>query len=177
MSTAVAPRTTARQNTEWWNAGLDAIQTLAKTGKPFEAYDVAKIIGEPYHPNHWGNLFGAAKTHGIIVKHGAFPSARPERSGGTCWHWVGARPAEPVRLRAVNRQGATTPYELVRADQLRAGDVVARKASPNGRIEIVAVAPSTERGKTHIDYVSSQGAKTSEAFSGEKFILHERAEA
>lgn len=181
MSTGVAEKTRARDNAEWWDAGLAAIQELAKTGKPFEAYDVAKIVGEPWHPNHWGNLFMAAKTHGIIFKHGAFPSARPGRSGGLCWHWVGVRPdvpAEPVRLRAVRREGAVTPYELIRADQLQPGDVVARKASPNSRIDIVNVSPSTTAGKTRIDYlIRGQGARSSEAFSGEKWILHERSDA
>lgn len=181
MSTQTAEKTAARDNTDWWQAGLATVQKLAKTGKPFDAYDVAQVIGEPYHPNHWGALFQAAKKHGLIEPHDFHQSTRPSRSGGVCRRWIGPRPAqtaEPVRLRAVRREGTPTPYELIRADQLQPGDVVARKASPNSRIDIVNASPSTTPGKTHIDYlIRGQGARSSEAYSGEKWILHERADA
>lgn len=85
--------TKARDNKEWWNNGLTTIAFLAGTRtEPFEAYDVAQLTGEPWHPNHWGVLFSAAQAHGLIESAGARASARPTRSGGLCHFWKGSKP-------------------------------------------------------------------------------------
>lgn len=93
-STATELAPTARGNTEWWNAGMAAIQKLARPGRPpFEAYDVAKMIGEPYDTkHHWGNLLNAAASRGLIESVGHKPSSRPGRNGGVTAHWIGKRP-------------------------------------------------------------------------------------
>lgn len=81
-----------------------------------------------------------------------------------------ARPA--VRLnRSVD---VPADLKLVRADELTKGDVVARKGSPAGRMEIHQVQPAGVHGKTRLTYTNARGRRTSDAFNGEKFILHER---
>lgn len=92
MSTDADTGTKARDNTEWWNNGLNTIAVLAVIPEPFDAYDLSKIIGEPWHANHWGSLFAAAKKHGTIQPYDFHPSPRPTRSGGVCRRWIGRRP-------------------------------------------------------------------------------------
>lgn len=87
-----APRTTARDNTEWWENGLNTIAIFSVMPQPFDAYDVAQVTGEPYHPNHWGSLFAAAQAHGVIEPYDYHRSPRPSRSSGVCRRWIGKRP-------------------------------------------------------------------------------------
>lgn len=78
----------------------------------------------------------------------------------------------PVRL---NRSVAVpADLKLIRADELAKGDVVARKGSPAGRMEIHRVEPASVHGKTRLTYTNARGRRYSDAFNGEKFILHER---
>lgn len=74
-------------------------------------------------------------------------------------------------------RGAPQPLDLTlaRADALQPGDVIARKASPAGRMTVHDVEPAGTHGRTRITYTGARGRTTTEAFSGEKFILHKRA--
>lgn len=75
----------------WWEAGaLSAIETIAKTGRPFTTPDLTDLgVAEPSHPNHWGGVIAKAKAMGLIVKVGYGTSRRAGRNGGVCATWQG----------------------------------------------------------------------------------------
>ena len=82
-------------------------------------------------------------------------------------------PARPA-VRLNRRSAVPAEYALIRADELGQGDVVARKGSPAGLMTIHKAEPANVHGKTRLTYTNSRGRRTSDAFSGEKFIIHER---
>lgn len=100
--------------------------------------------------------------------------------------WAGANPAAPEptpaparkqarpQLRVPKGQRPPENVTLIRADELRAGDVIARKASPAGYMTVHQVEPAKVHGKTRLTYTNTLGRRTSDAFSGEKFVLHQR---
>lgn len=97
--------------------------------------------------------------------------------------WAGANQAgipeptpAPARPAVRLNRSVDVPADLVliRADELTNGDVVARKGSPTGRMTIHRVEPASVHGKTRLTYTNARGRRTSDAFCGEKFILHER---
>lgn len=75
----------------WETNALLAIDTLAKIGRPFTAYDVAVVMeSEPDHPCRWGSVFAKAKATKLIRKVGYSASHRPGRDGGVCAAWGAA---------------------------------------------------------------------------------------
>lgn len=77
----------------WHTAAHRALTKLAKTGKPFTADHLRRLIGEdvqPHHPNVIGAFFRVARTEGIIRPTGRFVDAEtPSRRGGAIREWVG----------------------------------------------------------------------------------------
>lgn len=76
----------------WWEAGaMQAIETLARTGRTFTAADLSDLgVSEPDHPCRWGSVIAKAKKLGLIEKAGYGPSRRAGRNYGVCAQWVGA---------------------------------------------------------------------------------------
>ena len=86
----------ARMHTEhadpWWRSGADsAVETLARTRRPFTVDDVRDLgVNDPDHPNRWGGLFGAHSKRGLIRRTGrTLPSRHPERNGSRVPEWIG----------------------------------------------------------------------------------------
>lgn len=76
-----------------WDRGvvMQAIEHLARTGRPFTADDLHALgIPLPPHPNHIGALFSAARKSGLIEQVGYQPSAREGRNGSVVRQWKGA---------------------------------------------------------------------------------------
>jgi len=75
----------------WWLDGaLRAIETLAATGRTFQAYDLLALgVAEPDRPAAWGAAFYAAKAKGLIESVGYAPSKRPTVRGSACREWRG----------------------------------------------------------------------------------------
>lgn len=75
----------------WWEASaLNAIETLAKTGKPFTAAHLTDLgVTDPDHPCRWGSVFAKAKALGLIRRNGFTRSRRAGRNGGYCLTWIG----------------------------------------------------------------------------------------
>lgn len=75
----------------WWLDGaLRAIETLAATGRTFQAYDLVALgVAEPDRPAAWGAAFSAAKAKGLIVRVGYAQSKRPTVRGSACREWRG----------------------------------------------------------------------------------------
>lgn len=74
---------------QWRHAALDAIRHLAATGRQFQAADVARIAGEPTHPNMWGACLRSAAHDGIITACGYAPSSRVTVAGSIVKLWRG----------------------------------------------------------------------------------------
>jgi len=75
----------------WWLDGaLRAIETLAATGRTFQAYDLVALgVAEPDRPAAWGAAFSAAKAKGLIERVGYARSKRPTVRGSACAEWRG----------------------------------------------------------------------------------------
>ena len=76
----------------WWRSTADrAVETLARTRRPFTVDDVRDLgVEEPDHGNRWGGLFGAHSKRGLIRRTGrTLPSRHPERNGSRVPEWVG----------------------------------------------------------------------------------------
>ena len=75
----------------WVEACLSAIQQKARTGRVFQAHDIAREfeIGEPAHPNMWGRTFQLAYRLDIIAKVSPVPSSRRTTCGSLTWTWRG----------------------------------------------------------------------------------------
>jgi hypothetical protein len=86
------PPNTSAHCDDWWMAGcLEAIRTLAATGRPFQAYDLLALgLAEPERSSWWGCAFKRAKAEGVIRRAGYAPSRRPTVRGSACAEWVGA---------------------------------------------------------------------------------------
>ena len=76
----------------WWLAGcLEAIRTLAATGRTFQAHDLLSPgLVEPDKPCWWGRAFREAQRQELIVKAGYAPSKRPTVRGSACCEWRAA---------------------------------------------------------------------------------------
>jgi hypothetical protein len=88
-----APPHTTNHVDSWWLAGcLEAIRTLAATGRTFQAHDLITDTGlaEPDNHHWWGTAFLAAKREGLIVRAGYAPSKRPTVRGSACAEWRAA---------------------------------------------------------------------------------------
>ena len=82
--------TKANADAWWYDAARRALEWLAESGKPFDAYDLTELgVPDPDHPSRWGALFRVASSDGVIVPVGYRESKRPSRSGGVCRVWVG----------------------------------------------------------------------------------------
>lgn len=84
---------TFEHSDEWWRlTAIQAVEDLAASGRPFEAYDVTELgVVDPPHANCWGGLFHTARAKGLIEVAGYAQSRRPSRSGGLCRLWIGTK--------------------------------------------------------------------------------------
>lgn len=73
-------------DTWWWDGAMLALRQLAKRKRPFQAADIAALVGEPDHPCRWGALFAAAAKQRRIELAGYTES---HRSGQPCRLWRG----------------------------------------------------------------------------------------
>lgn len=79
---------------DWWRScATAAIETEARTGRTFQAYDLVEIYGlaEPSSSAQWGSLFRALHVAGVIKPVGYAQSKRPTVAGSACRVWIGAR--------------------------------------------------------------------------------------
>lgn len=76
----------------WRRMALRAIESMAATGRDFQAYDLVTELGlpEPDHHCRWGPAFADARRRGLIVRAGAAQSTRPETKGSLTRLWRGA---------------------------------------------------------------------------------------
>ncbi len=76
----------------WWSTAMAGVEALAKSGREFEAFDVAQLgVPDPDSPARWGALMAAAAKAGLIRPVGAKPSRRPTVCGSLTRTWRGAR--------------------------------------------------------------------------------------
>lgn len=76
---------------EWESDAREALEKVAKAGKPFTAYDLTEAdLRNPPNPNQWGALFRQAATDGVIRRVGFIESRRPGRKHGICRLWKAA---------------------------------------------------------------------------------------
>lgn len=83
----------ADENTDdWWRNTCDrAIAEAARTGKPFQAFDLCEWYGlpEPHSANAWGPRLAAAARRGVIEGIGWGPSSRPTTAKSAVRIWRG----------------------------------------------------------------------------------------
>jgi hypothetical protein len=73
---------------DWEADAREALERVAKQGKPFTAYDLTEAaLRNPPHANQWGPLFRQAATDGVIRRVGFIESRRPGRKNGLCRLW------------------------------------------------------------------------------------------
>lgn len=81
---------------EQWKAGVaGVIATLARRSEPFTGDDVraealARLLGQPSHPNAWGAAMSAARKRGLIEAVGYTASTQVSRHGAIVRQWRGA---------------------------------------------------------------------------------------
>lgn len=76
----------------WKNAALEAITSLATSGRGFTAEDVREIAGDPPgHYNAMGAAVRAAATRGLIRKVGFTKATRASLHATELALWVGTR--------------------------------------------------------------------------------------
>lgn len=83
---------TEPQPADDWSADCDdAIETMARRGVEFQAWDLVRegLIGEPAHPNQWGPRFIVAENRGVIERLEAVPSKRKTVHSSLCRTWRG----------------------------------------------------------------------------------------
>ncbi len=79
---------------QWKAQALQAIATLAATGRRFQAHDlVRRGVPEPDHPNRWGAVFNLARRRGLITWAGYAPSNRPATKRSILRIWRGTNQA------------------------------------------------------------------------------------
>ena len=84
------PPNTSTHCDPWWLAGcLEAIRTLAASGRTFQAFDLITDtdLAEPERSSWWGSAFKQAQRDGLIVRAGYAPSKRPTVRGSACAEW------------------------------------------------------------------------------------------
>jgi hypothetical protein len=76
----------------WTDGALSAITQMARTGRTFQAYDVAKAYRLPDPPKTcwWGSVFARAHREGLIVRVGAIQSTRRTVNSSLTTLWRGA---------------------------------------------------------------------------------------
>lgn len=77
---------------DWWRETCDrAIAEAARSGRPFQAFDLCEWYGlpEPRHPNQWGPRLSAAAKQGVIVAAGWAESHRPTTAKSAVRVWRG----------------------------------------------------------------------------------------
>ena len=81
---------------KWWKScALAAIECLARSGRPFTAYDAAQLgVPDPDHPSRWGGLFSAAAHAGLIRSAGVVRGSRASTHGAWVRVWIGAEYAQ-----------------------------------------------------------------------------------
>jgi len=74
---------------DWESDAREALERVAKEGKPFTAYDltVKAELRNPPTSGQWGALFRHAAEDGVIRRVGFVESRRPGRRGGVCRVW------------------------------------------------------------------------------------------
>jgi hypothetical protein len=77
-----------------WESGLDLIEVLARSGRPFTADNVTASGLVFDHPCRIGALFHIAHEAGIIRRLGYAPSTRTGRNGSVVSIWVGGENAK-----------------------------------------------------------------------------------
>jgi hypothetical protein len=77
------------EDLEWATDAREALERVARLGKPFDAYDLTEKaeLREPPHKNMWGSVFRQASKDGIIRRVGFHESRRPGRKAGVCRVW------------------------------------------------------------------------------------------
>lgn len=79
------------ESSSWRSRALEAVHSLAMTGRTFQACDVAALAGEPLSQNSWGPLMLAAARSGVIVAAGYEKSRRTTVCGSAVRCWTGTR--------------------------------------------------------------------------------------
>ena len=78
----------ALQDLDWEADAREALERIARQGKPFTAYDLTEAeLRNPGHPNQWGALFRQAATDCVIRRVWFIESRRPGRKHGICRVW------------------------------------------------------------------------------------------
>jgi hypothetical protein len=94
LNASIRGRDAADANTDpaWADGVLSAIQEMARTGRPFQAFDLVREfdLTEPEKPCQWGPIFARAHRDGVIVRVGAAPSHRRTVSKSLTSVWRGA---------------------------------------------------------------------------------------
>lgn len=103
---------TFEHSDEWWKStAMQAVEDLAATGRPFEAYDVTELgVVDPPCSSHWGSLFHRAHSRGLIEIAGYGQSRRPSRAHGLTRLWVGTQKSDagsPAKKNADVATGTT----------------------------------------------------------------------
>ena len=82
----------ALEDLDWGSDARDALEQVARLGKPFDAYDLTEKadLREPPHKNMWGMVFRQASRDGVIRRVGFHESRRPGRKAGICRVWQAA---------------------------------------------------------------------------------------
>jgi hypothetical protein len=90
----LAGRDQAEQNADswWWSCAMQAVESMAATGRNFQAHDVAEEFAliDPDDPRcRWGALMGAAHRLGIVEPFGVAMSSRRTVNGSLVRTWRG----------------------------------------------------------------------------------------
>ena len=74
---------------DWDTDARAAMETVAKLGRPFDAFDLTQKaeLREPPSSAMWGALFRQASADGVIRWVGAHKSRRPQRRGSLVSVW------------------------------------------------------------------------------------------
>lgn len=77
---------------QWEADAREALEKVAKLGRPFDAYDLTQKaeLREPPSSAMWGSLFRLAAKDGVIRWAGARKSNRPQRRGSLVSVWRAA---------------------------------------------------------------------------------------
>lgn len=85
-------------SSDWWSRAEQAVRAIARTGLPFQAYDLVEQfhLEEPGNgAKQWGSFLAAMRKAGVIEHAGFTTSRRPTANGSACRQWVGA--ASPIK--------------------------------------------------------------------------------
>ena len=90
------PALTQLPAVSWHRTALDAIHTLAATGRPFVIADVIELgVGDPANPRtDWPKVTAEAQALGWIEPHGYAQSTRPTAKSSAVRQWIGTYAAK-----------------------------------------------------------------------------------